>query len=310
MKIFGIEASRDGAAQLARELGLELGSHEEREFEDGEFKIRPLENVARERVCVYQSLAGGSGMSVSDKLMRALVFVGALKDAGAAEVVLVAPYLAFARKDRRTKSRDPVTTRYVAQMCESVGVDEIITMDVHNRAAFDNSFRCRKQNIQAAPLFAEHFRVLAATARRVVVLSPDTGGVKRARDFSQRLAETSERAVDLAFVGKYRSEGQVSGGLFAGDVEDASVIVYDDMISSGTTMLRAALMCLDRGAQSVHVAATHGAFSARAADSLGQAALKSIAVTDTICDVSDRAGTLADKLVVLQSAAYLARALV
>lgn len=309
MKLFGIQASLDGAQRLARELGLEVASHEEREFEDGEFKIRPLESVAGERVVVYQSLSGQAGMSVNDKLMRALVFVGALKDAGAAEVVFVAPYLAFARKDRRTKSRDPVTTRYIAQMCEAVGVDEIVTMDVHNRAAFDNAFRCRKQTIEAAPIFAEHFRALAASAGRAVVLSPDAGGVKRAREFARELTESSERAVDLAFVEKHRSEGRVSGGLFAGEVGDAVVIIFDDMICGGTTMLRAARLCLERGAKSVHVAATHGVFAAQAADALGDPALASIVVTDSVCDVRERGQALAGRLTVLESAGLLGGAL-
>jgi len=310
MKLFGIEQSRAGAQRLARALGLQLAGHEEREFEDGEFKIRPLESVRRERVAVYHSLAGErDGSSVSDKLMRALVFVGALRDAGAEEVVLVAPYLAFSRKDRRTKSRDPVTTRYVAQMCEAVGVDEIVTMDVHNLAAFENAFRCRKQHVEAAPIFAEHFRPIVASAKRTVVVSPDAGGVWRAKRFADLIAELSQRAVDIAFVEKHRSEGRVSGGLFAGDVEDASVIVIDDMISGGTTMIRAAALCLGRGAHCVHAAATHGLLSEHAAERLGDPMLASIVVTDSVCDVHERGEALADKLVVLESAAQLALAL-
>jgi ribose-phosphate pyrophosphokinase len=309
MKLFGIEASRSGAQRLAHALGLELAKHEEREFEDGEFKIRPLESVTRERVAVYHSLSGHGSVSVNDKLMRALVFVGALKDAGAGEVVLVAPYLAFARKDLRTKSRDPISTRYIAQMCEAVGVDEVVAMDVHNPAAFENAFRCRKHNVAAAPLFAEHFRALAASTRRAVVLSPDAGGVKRARAFVNVLAESSQRAIELAFVEKHRSEGHVSGGLFAGDVEDAVVVIIDDMISGGTTMLRAAKLCLERGAKSVHAAATHGVFAPQAAEALADPVLTSIVVTDSVCDVRERGRSFAAKLVVLESAGELARTL-
>lgn len=309
MKLFAINASRAGAERLAQTLGVELAAHEEREFEDGEFKIRPLESVRGERVVVYQSMSGIAGASVNDKLMRALVFAGGLKDAGAAELVLVAPYLAFARKDRRTKFRDPISTRYIAQLCEAVGVDELITMDVHNLAAFENAFRGRKQNVEAAPLFAEHFRPLAASAQRMVVVSPDSGGVARARRFADLLAEYSERTVDLAFVEKHRSEGKVTGGLFAGDVEDAEVIVIDDMISGGTTMLRAATLCLERGARSAHAAATHGVFAAQAAVKLADPALASVVTTDSVCDVRERARDFADKLVVLASAARLAGAL-
>ncbi|MGD2167782.1 MAG: ribose-phosphate diphosphokinase [Gammaproteobacteria bacterium] len=307
--LFGIEASRDGAQRLARELGLEVASHEEREFEDGEFKIRPLEDVARERVVLYQSLSGREGTSVNDKLLRVLIFAGALKDAGAAEVSLVAPYLAFARKDRRTKLRDPITTRYVAQMCEAVGIDEIVTMDVHNQAAFENSFRCRKRNVEAASLFAEHFRALAVSAVHIVVVSPDSGGVGRAREFARRLAESSGSAVDLAFVEKHRSEGRVSGGLFAGEVDDAVAIIIDDMISGGTTMLRAASLCRERGARGVHAAATHGVFTVHAGETLADPGLDSIVVTDTVADVWARGRAFANKLTVLETAGCLARAI-
>jgi len=310
MKLFGIHRSRAGAERLARALGLPLAGHEEREFEDGEFKIRPLESVRGERVAVYHSLSGDrEGASVNDKLVRALVFVGALRDAGADEVVLVAPYLAFSRKDRRTKSRDPITTRYVAQMCEAVGVDEIVTMDVHNLAAFENAFRCRKQHVEAAPIFAAYFRPIVESAQRTVVVSPDAGGVWRAKRFADLIAELTQRAVDIAFVEKHRSEGRVSGGLFAGEVADATVIVIDDMISGGTTMLRAAALCLGRGAHSVHAAATHGLLSEHAAERLADTMLTSIVVTDSVCDVSERGKLLADKLVVLESAAQFALAL-
>jgi len=309
VKLFGIQASRAGAERLARALGLKLARQEEREFEDGEFKIRPLESVRRQRVAIYQSLSGQEGISVNDKLMRALVFAGALKDAGAQETVLVAPYLAFARKDKRTKARDPISTRYVAQMCEAVGIDTVITMDVHNVAAFENAFRCGTRNVEAAPVFAEHFRALAASATRAVVVSPDAGGVARARRFADLLAVCSERTVDVAFVEKHRSEGQVTGGLFAGEVEDAAVIIIDDMISGGTTMLRAATMCLERGASHVHAAATHGVFAAHAGEAFTDPAIASVVVTDSVCDVLARGHAFADKLVVLESTGQLAAAL-
>jgi ribose-phosphate pyrophosphokinase len=308
MKLFGLNASAEGARRVALKLGVELAAHEEREFEDGEFKIRPLERVRREHVFVYQSLAGSAGASPNDKLARVLFFVGALKDAGAASVSVVVPYLAYARKDRRTKPRDPVTTRYVAQMFEALGVDEVITTDVHNPAAFENAFRCHKRNIEAAPLFVEHFSSLAASGRLVVV-SPDAGGVKRARFFADLLAERVKRTVDMAFVEKQRSEGHVSGNLFAGDVREASVVVLDDLISGGTTMLRAASLCLERGAVCVHAAATHGIFAHEAAAKLGDPALTSIVVTDTVCDVRVRGEPIASKLVVLESAQLIAQAI-
>ena len=306
MKLFGLQASSDGARRLADELGLGLAAHEERDFEDGEFKIRPLESVRRERVVVYQSLAGGQGSSANDKLMRLLVFTGALKDAGAAEVTVVAPYLAYMRKDRRTKSRDPVSTRYIAQMFEAVGVDEVITIDVHNPAAFENAFRCRTRNIEAAPLFVEHFKTEALLAGRVVVVSPDAGGIKRAHHFAELLAGAGARSVDVAFAEKHRSEGRVTGEMLAGDVEGAIVIIIDDMISGGTTMRRAAGLCLERGARTVHVAATHGVFAREAAAVLGDPSIVSVVVTDTIAGIEERARGFAARPTVLTTQKLLA----
>lgn len=308
MKLFGLDASAAGARNLAQHLGLELSRHEEREFADGEFKVRPLESVVAEDVFVYQSLAGGGSQSVSDKLVRLLILIGALKDSGAARVTAIVPYLAFARKDRRTKSRDPISIRYVAQMFEAVGVDAIVAADVHNVAAFENAFRCRTILLDTVPLFVERFLPVAEEARRIVVVSPDSGGVKRARAFASLLAERSARETDLAFMDKHRSEGRVSGELFAGDVRDASVIVIDDLISGGTTMVRAAAACRSRGARAVHAAATHAVFEAGTEQNLATVDFESITVSDTTGVEGLRGTNLGSKLDVLPTGELFARA--
>lgn len=317
MKLFGIDASRAFASAVARELGIELAAHEERDFEDSEFKIRPLESVRNEHVFVCQSLASDSRQSVNDKLLRLLVLVGALKDAGAGRITAVVPYLGYARKDRRTQARDPVTIRYVAQIFEAVGVDAIMTIDVHNLAAFDNAFRCTKEHLEAAPLFVDRLFVdhvvqhevehaAGSAGSNIVVMSPDVGGIKRARRFADLLEARLERSVELAFMQKHRSEGRVSGDLFAGDVAGATVIVVDDLISGGTTMARAARAAVDRGAAAVRAVATHGVFAETAADALGIAQIASIAVTDSIDGVERRCPELTSKLVVLPSASIVA----
>lgn len=303
MKLFALEASRGFAEKLARELGADLAAHEEREFEDTEFKVRPLESVRGEQVFVCQSLYADADASANDKLCRLLFLIGALKDAGADTVVAVAPYLAYARKDRRTKPRDPVTTRYVAAMFEAVGIDGIITMDVHNVAAFENAFRCAKENVPAAALLVEHFAAQPDTAERVVVLSPDAGGVKRAKVFAEQLEARAGPSAALAFMEKQRSGGVVSGEAFAGDVADATVIIIDDLISGGTTVARAARASAQRGARTVHAAATHGVLARGAAETLAAVPeLDTIVVTDTIGDVRRRGAALGEKLVVLDAA--------
>lgn len=306
MKLFGLNASRRHAALLARRLGVELSAHEERDFKDKEFKIRPLESVRGEDILVYHSLCSDEAGSCADKLCRLLFFVGALRDASAARITAVVPYLAFARKDQRTKLHDPITTRYVAQMFEAVGVDAIVTTDVHSVPAFENAFRCEKENIAAAPLLAQHFLVDFVNAPKIVVLSPDAGGIKRARAFADVLAERLARPVELAFVEKHRSEDLLSGELFAGEVRGAAVVIVDDMICSGETISRAAHAAAARGAASVYAAATHGVFTDVAADTLCHTDLVSIVVTDTAGDVRARCPDLGDKLVVLESAKLLA----
>ena len=286
-----------------------LAPHEEREFEDGEFKIRALDSVRGQPVFVCQSLAGDRGASPGDKLLRLLVFCGALKDAGAAQVTAVVPYLAYARKDRRSKPRDPVTTSYVARMFEAVGVDAIATIDVHNIASFENAFRVRKEHLEAAELFATHFAPRAAAAERVVVMSPDAGGVGRARGFAGLLGAKVGREVELAFLEKQRSEGVVSGALFAGNVREALVIIYDDMISTGGTIARAAAVCAAQGARAVHAAATHGVLSGDAVRTLNGAPLASLAMTNTVADVQERGLGLHLESSVLDCTKLFARAI-
>jgi len=305
MKLFGLPQTREFAAILAARLGTEPAPLEERSFEDGEFKIRPLVDVRGEHVLVCQSLSGDARMGINDKLMRLLVFCGAIEDASAAEVTAVVPYLAYWRKDRRTKSRDPVTTSYIARLLEAVGVDRVVTMDPHGDASFDNAFRCRKEASSALPLFVDHFAERAGAAARVVVLAPDSGAVARARAFAAALGKRIEREVGTAFMEKERSEGKVSGEHFAGDVRGALVIVFDDMISTGGTILRAARAAAARGAGSVHAAATHGVFSADAAQTLGSAGLASLVVTNTVPDAAARVPALS--VAVLDATEPLAR---
>ena len=306
--LFALDATRDLGQRVAERLGVELSAHEEREFEDGEHKARPLASVRRKDCYVVQSLHGGPEASANDKLCRLLFFLGALKDASAASVTAVVPYLCYARKDRKTKPRDPVTTRYVAALFEAVGVDRVVTLDVHNLAAFQNSFRCRTDHLLALPLFVEHFAPLAGSAP-VVVVSPDIGGAKRARAFGEALERALGREVASAFVEKHRSGGVVTGAAFAGEVTDRLAIIIDDLISSGGTILRAARACRELGAHTVHAVATHGLFVENAPEVIADAALEQVVVTDSVPPFRLDPTTVGDKLVVLDSAPLFAEAI-
>jgi ribose-phosphate pyrophosphokinase len=232
-------------------------------------------------VFVVQSLYTDQGLSVNDKVLRTLFFLSALRDAGAERVTVLAPYLCYARKDRRTKPRDPVSIRYLATLFEAVGLDRIVTMDVHNPAAYENAFRIPAEHLTAAPLFVDAVAPLLGN-RDAVVVSPDAGGVKRAERFRQALERRLDRSVDLTFIEKFRSEGVVWGGTVVGTIEDRVAIILDDLISSGTTLAGAATACHERGAHAAYAAATHGVFSANAAQVLGESELDRVFILDTL----------------------------
>lgn len=306
--LFALAGSTGFGTRIAGHLGLALGAIEERGFEDGEHKARPLENVRGRDVYVIHTLHADDGHSADDKLCRLLFLIGALKDAAAARVTAVTPYLAYARKDRKSKPRDPVTTRYVAALFEAVGCDAVLTMDVHNLAAYQNAFRCRSEHLEANPLFLRHFaKVLAG--RDPVVVSPDAGGIKRADAFRQRLAQALGAPVDMAFAEKHRSGGVVSGGMLVGEVAGRDAVIIDDLIGTGTTLARTAHMCRKHGAAHVFGAATHGLFTGDAAQVLAEPALERIVVTDTVPPFRLASGSVRDKLTVLDSAGMFAEAI-
>jgi ribose-phosphate pyrophosphokinase len=308
LHLFALEASRDLGEKISGKLGIPLSDHEERDFEDGEHKSRPLSNVRGDDVFVIQSLYSDEKESVNDKLLRFLFFLGALRDASAARITAVAPYLAYARKDRKTKSRDPVTTRYVAALFEAVGIDRIIVMDVHNLVAYQNAFRCRTDHLEARPLFVEHFASFL-DQEELVVLSPDAGGVKRAELFRQHLERVLRKDIPSAFMEKQRSAGVVSGKTLVGAVEGRTVIVVDDLISTGTTLSRAAKACHELGATRVFAAATHGIFVGDANRVLADPALESVVITDTIPPFRLDPKVASEKIRVLDATALFAEAI-
>jgi ribose-phosphate pyrophosphokinase len=213
--------------------------------------------------------------------VKLLFFLAACRENGAAEVTAVVPYLAYARKDRQTKRRDPVTTRYVAQLFEAAGADRVITVDVHNVAAFQNAFRCRTVHLEARSAFVPRIRALAG-GLPVTILSPDGGGVKRAELLRARYEAATGDSMGFGFMEKRRSRGVVSGELFAGEVAGAAVFIADDMISTGGTMRRAAEACRSRGAEAVFAMATHGLFGPGSDAMLADPAIDRILVSNSL----------------------------
>jgi ribose-phosphate pyrophosphokinase len=305
LALFGLHSGRACAERVAQKLGTRLAEHEEREFEFGHHKSRPLESVRGRDVYVIQSLHGDEDQSVNDKLCRLLFFLGALVDASAAHVTAVVPFLCYSRKERRTQPRDPVTTRYVAQMFEALGTDRVVTLEVHSLAAFQNSFRCRTEHLGAHEVFAEHFAARLA-GRPVTVVSPDVGGVKRAARYRAALERRLGRSVGSAFMEKYRSEDVVSGETLVGEVAGRTAILVDDMICGGTTLARAAEACRRNGAADVFAAAAHGAFTPKASAVLATAPIRAVAVLDHIPPFALDPALVESKLEILEGAGLLA----
>jgi ribose-phosphate pyrophosphokinase len=306
--IFSLHASHPFGEAVARYLGTALSAHEEREFEDGEHKSRALVNIRGRDVFVIQSLYKDTQQSVNDKLVRLLFFIGALKDASAARVTAVVPYLAYARKDAKTQTRDPVTTRYVAQLFEAVGTDRVITMDVHNLAAFQNAFRCRTDHLEATKLFVMHFASLLKAEPQITVVSPDIGGMKRAERFRQTLGRALNRELNVAFMEKTRAKGIMRTGRLVGNVAGTAIII-DDLISTGGTLLHAAAACRESGAEKVYAAASHGIFVGNANRLLSGTELDQIVVTDTIPPFRLDPELTKRKLTVLSAAPLFAEAI-
>jgi ribose-phosphate pyrophosphokinase len=281
MQLFALNATREFGQEVARALGIELAAHEEREFEDGEHKVRSLVDVRGHDCFVIQSTHGDAGQSGEDKLMRLLFFAGALRDHGAARVTAVVPYLAYARKDRQTKPFDPVMSRYVAMLFEAMRVDALITLEVHNVVALQNAFRIPTQHLSSAELFAPHAAAVVGD-RKAVVVSPDPGGVKRAQLFRETLEARCRRGFGAAYLEKRRSGGVTSGSLLAGDVRDAVVLLVDDLISTGGTLLRAAHTCRESGAHEIHAMAAHGLFTQGANAAMTDPLFAGVWVSDTV----------------------------
>lgn len=310
MQIYSLDGDDPFGAALAAQLDESLSPHEDRRFDDGEHKARPLVDPRGADAYVVASLHGGPHESPHDKLCRLLLFLATLREHGAARVTAVVRYLAYARKDRQTKPFDPVTLRYLAQLFEAVGTDQVVVLEAHNVAAFQNAFRCRTIHLEAHPAFDAVAQACAA-AGPIAVASPDPGGVKRVLLWREHLVARLGRSVGFAMIDKRRSAGVVSSdNLVAGEVAGAAVLVLDDLIASGETMRRAAAALRAAGAREVVALAAHGLFVPPAAQVLADPHIASVVVTDSVPPFRLPAeGAAARKLQVVSALPLFARAL-
>lgn len=310
MLIFSLDANSTLAAALAADLDESLAPLEDRTFEDGEHKLRPLVDPRGDDVYVVASLHGGPQASPHDRLFALLSFAATLRDHGARRVTAVVPYLAYARKDRRTKPFDPVTLRYVAQWFEAAGVDQVVVLEAHNVAAFENAFRRPTVHLEAHRLFDPLVASWVAEGPLCVV-SPDPGGVKRAQLWRESLQARLQRPIGFAMIDKRRSAGELSSlDLVAGHVDGACALLHDDLIASGATMLHAAKALRAAGAREVIACAAHGLFVAPADEVLADEAIARLVVSDSVPPFRLRVGgPVAAKLEIVGAAPLFAQAI-
>jgi ribose-phosphate pyrophosphokinase len=305
--LFALNESQSFAIRVARHLALPLGTVEEHRYEDGEYKCHPLEPLTGRNVVVFAGLYPEQGLSVHDKLCRLLFFCSAIKDAGARHLQVVSPYLCYSRKERRIQAQDPVITRYLATLMEASRIDCLTTMEVHNQAAFDNAFRIPTRHLESAQLFAEHF-IRGYQGEALVVASPDLGGIKRAERLRQVLEQRLGQPIGHACVEKYRSDENLSGSMLVGNVDGGTVILLDDLISTGSTLLRAAEACHAGGAHHVYAMATHALFTT-GTELLESPLFERIVVSDSIPSPRLETFVQAGHLDVLDTSAEIAAAL-
>jgi ribose-phosphate pyrophosphokinase len=283
LKVFGLNGSKSFAEQVAKYLSIPLSQSIERSFEDTETYSRAEENVRGSDVYVVHSLYGDGDTHAGEKLTALAMFCGSLKDASAGRVTVVCPYLAYARQDRKTESRAPIGTKYVAKMLEAMGVDRLITMDVHNLAAFQNAFRIPTDNLEAKLLFVDFFANQKNLPENLVFLSPDSGGMSRTRlartSLEKRLGRVNQ--ISIAYLDKERLSGSaVKGDQIVGNIDGKSVIIIDDMIATGSTIKKARQAIEANNGTVYAVCATHGLFIGDATDNMDH--IERIIVADTV----------------------------
>ena len=272
MKIFAGNAVPELARKIASRLYIKLGDAEVGRFSDGEVSVQINENVRGSDVFIIQSTCAPT----NDNLIELIVMVDALRRASAGRITAVIPYFGYARQDRRVRSaRVPITAKVVADFLSSVGVDRVLTVDLHAEQ-IQGFFDVPVDNVFASPVLLDDMRKREFQAP--VVVSPDIGGVVRARAIAKLLNDA-----DLAIIDKRRPKANVAQVMhIIGDVKDRDCIIVDDMIDTGGTLCKAAEALKEQGARRVFAYATHPVFSGNAAENIANSVIDELIITDTI----------------------------
>lgn len=271
LKIFALNSNRPLAQKIADEVGVELGKLSVDRFSDGEIQINIEESVRGDNVYVIQSTSA----PVNDNLMELMIMIDALRRASANTINVVLPYYGYARQDRKARSREPITAKLVANMLQNSGVTRIVALDLH-AAQIQGFFDIPVDHLMGAPLLADYF-INEGVAANAVVVSPDHGGVTRARALAEFLK------APIAIIDKRRPRPNVAKIMnIIGDVKGKKCIMIDDMIDTAGTISKGAQVLMDAGAEEVYASATHAVLSGPAIERLDNSPLKQVVVTDSI----------------------------
>ncbi|RKX46140.1 MAG: ribose-phosphate pyrophosphokinase [Thermotogae bacterium] len=273
LKIFSGNSNRPLAEKIVEYIGTRLGDCEISRFADGEINVRVNETVRGHDVFIVQS----TSTPVNENLMELLVMVDAFKRASASSVAVVIPYYGYARQDRKARGRDPISAKLVANLITVAGASRVLTVDLH-ADQIQGFFDIPVDNLLSFPIFARHFLNMEGfDPEEWVVVSPDVGGVRRARQIAERLS------TPLAILDKRRprvNEAEIVNVI--GDVENKYVILYDDIIDTARSMVEAAKAIKNKGAKKIVACATHGVFSLDALERIEKSDIERVYVSDTI----------------------------
>lgn len=272
LKIFALNSNRPLAEKIAEEVGVELGKSSVTQFSDGEIQVNIEESIRGCHVYVVQSTSS----SVNDNLMELLIMIDALKRASAKTINVVMPYYGYARQDRKARAREPITAKLVANMIEKAGATRLLTLDLH-ASQIQGFFDIPVDHLMGAPLIADYFLEKGICGDDVVVVSPDHGGVTRARKLAEFLK------APIAIIDKRRPKANVAEVMnIIGKVDGKTCVIIDDMIDTAGTITLAANALKEAGAKQVYASCTHPVLSGPAMQRIQDSAIEHLVVTDSI----------------------------
>lgn len=296
IKLFAGNSNRPLAQEISKILNVPLGDMVVGKFADGEINVTINETVRGCDCFVIQS----TSTPVNDNLMELLVICDALKRASSGRITAVMPYYGYARQDRKSKSRDPISAKLVANLITVAGVDRVLTMDLHV-PQLEGFFDIPVNHLFGNPIFAEYFKSIKIDEHEYVAVSPDIGSVNRVRKFAQLLN------IPLAIIDKRRPEANRSEVLnIVGDVKNKKVIMIDDIVDTAGTLVNAATVMKEKGALEIRACCTHAVFSGPAIERIENSCIDEMVVLNTIC--ADRVRDKS-KFTVLSVADILAQAI-